>query len=116
MSGDQIGVTTTGFKTGTTLEDGGGWDQDAENVIFNSSGRQNLELANGKNYGGGSDLTTTGALDSGLDDLITGYGQFENDTTVDVDFLLMGSGKYGQDKTRAPVSYTHLTLPTTVFV
>ena len=26
---------------------------------------------------------------------------FENDTTVDVDFLLMGSGKYGKDKTRA---------------
>ncbi len=101
LSGTSIGITTTGFKTGTTLEDGGGWDQDAENVIFNSSGKQNLVLDGGKNYGGGSDLTTTGAMDSGLDDLISGYGLFENDTTVDVDFLLMGSGKYGKDKTRA---------------
>ena len=33
--------------------------------------------------------------------MIGGYGKFENDTTVDVDFLLMGSGKYGQDSTRA---------------
>ena len=95
------GIVTTGFSSGFTHATGGGWDQDAEGVIFNSSGKLNLELANGKNYGGGSDLTTTGALDSGLDDLIGGYGQFENDTTVDVDFLLMGSGKYGQDKTRA---------------
>ena len=104
LSGSPIGVTTTGFDgtgSGFVQETGGGWDQDAEGVIFNSSGKQNIALDNGKNYGGGSDLTTTGALDSGLDDLIGGYGQFENDTTVDVDFLLMGSGKYGQDKTRA---------------
>ena len=39
----------------------------------------------GKNYGGESDLTTTGALDSGLDDLITGYGKFENDTSSNAD-------------------------------
>ena len=104
LSGSPIGVTTTGFDgtgSGFVQETGGGWDQDAEGVIFNSSGKQNIALDNGRNYGGGSDLTTTGALDSGLDDLIGGYGQFENDTTVDVDFLLMGSGKYGQDKTRA---------------
>ena len=101
LSGNIIGVTTTGFSSGFTLESDGGWDQDAEGVIFNSSGKQNLLLAGGLNYGGKAGITSTGALDSGLDDLITGYGQFENDTTVDVDFLLMGSGKYGQDKTRA---------------
>ncbi len=101
LSGNPIGVTTTGYTSAFTLEGDGGWDQDAEGVIFNSSGKQNLSLANGKNYGGKTDLTTTGALDSGLDDLIGGYGLFENDTTVDVDFLLMGSGKYGKDSTRA---------------
>ena len=101
LSGNIIGVTTTGYTSGFTLEGDGGWDQDAEGVIFNSSGKQNLSLAGGLNYGGKTTLTTTGALDSGLDDLIGGYGQFENDTTVDVDFLLMGSGKYGQDSTRA---------------
>ena len=88
------------LTTATPFADGG-WDQDAEGIIFNSSGKQDLVLSGGLNYGGKTDLTTTGALDSGLDDLIGGYGEFENDTTVDVDFLLMGSGKYGQDRTRA---------------
>ena len=101
LSGNVIGLTTTGYTSAFTLESEGGWDQDAEGVIFNSSGKQNLSLAGGLNYGGKAGITSTGALDSGLDDLISGYGQFENDTTVDVDFLLMGSGKYGQDKTRA---------------
>ena len=101
LSGNPIDTIVTGYESDFALVTGSGWDQDAEGVIFNSSGPINLALANGKNYGGGTDLTTTGALDSGLDDLIGGYGQFENDTTVDVDFLLMGSGKYGKDKTRA---------------
>ena len=101
LSGNPIDTIVTGYESEYTLETGGGWDQDAEGVIFNSSGPKNLALANGKNYGGKTNLTTAGALDSGLDDLIGGYGQFENDTTVDVDFLLMGSGKYGKDKTRA---------------
>ena len=101
LSGSVIGLTTTGYTSGFTLEGDGGWDQDAEGIIFNSSGKQNLTLAGGLNYGGKTNLTTAGALDSGLDDLISGYGQFENDTTVDVDFLLMGSGKYGQNSTRA---------------
>jgi len=102
-TGAGIGTVATGFEpatTATTFGDGG-WDQDAEGIIFNSAGKKDLVLAGGLNYGGKTDLTTTGALDSGLDDLISGYGQFENDTTVDVDFLLMGSGKYGQDSTRA---------------
>ena len=104
-TGAVIGVTTTGYDgTSFTKFGDGGWDQPAENIIFNSSGTQNLELKGGKNYGGVSVLTgdnSTGALDSGLDDILTGYSKFENDTTVDVDFLLMGSGKYGKDKTRA---------------
>ena len=101
-SGAIIGVTTTGFTGNNYTEFGdGGWDQNAEGIIFNTSGSQNLTLSGGTNYGGKTDLKTTGALDSGLDDLIGGYSKFENDTTVDVDFLLMGSGKYGEDKTRA---------------
>ena len=101
-TGAIIGVTTTGF-TGTnyTQFGDGGWDQNTEGILFNASGKQDLTLGGGLNYQGKADLTTTGALDSGLDDLIGGYSKFENDTTVDVDFLLMGSGKYGEDKTRA---------------
>ena len=102
LSGSNIGLTTTGFTGANFTEFGdGGWDQDAEGIIFNASGKQDIQLQNGKNYGGKTTITEAGALDSGLDDLIGGYGKFENDTTVDVDFLLMGSGKYGQDSTRA---------------
>ena len=100
-SGNVIGVTTTGFSSGFTEFGDGGWDQNAEGVIFNGSGKQDLKLSGGLNYGGVGVITTTGALDSGVDDLISGYGKFENDTTVDVDFLLMGSGKYPEDRTRA---------------
>ena len=101
-TGAIIGVTTTGFTGSNYTEFGdGGWDQNTEGILFNASGKQDLTLTGGLNYGGKADLITAGALDSGLDDLIGGYGKFENDTTVDVDFLLMGSGKYGEDKTRA---------------
>ena len=102
LSGSNIGLTTTGF-TGANFTEAtnGGWDQDAEGIIFNASGKQDLVLTGGKNYGGKDNLTDAGSLDSGLDDLISGYGKFENDTTVNVDFLLMGSGKYGRDSTRA---------------
>ena len=101
-TGAIIGVTTTGFTGSNYTQFGdGGWDQNTEGILFNASGKQDLTLTGGLNYGGKADLITAGALDSGLDDLIGGYGKFENDTTVDVDFLLMGSGKYGEDKTRA---------------
>jgi len=101
LSGSIIGVTTTGF-TGdnfTKFSDGG-WDQDAEGIIFNSCGATNLTLAGGLNYGGISTITTAGALNSGLGDLISGYQTFENDTINNVDFLLMGGGHLGKDSTR----------------
>ena len=101
LSGNVIGVTTTGFNEGFTQFGDGGWDQNAEGIIFNASGKKDLKLSGGLNYGGVGVITSTGALDSGVDDLIGGYGKFENDTTVDVDFLLMGSGKYPEDRTRA---------------
>ena len=96
----KTGFAGVGFSTFTD----GGWNQKAEDAdgpnIFDAVGPLNLTLKNGKNYGGKAGIET-GALDSGLDDLISGYGLFENESEVDVDFLLMGSGKYGQDKTRA---------------
>jgi hypothetical protein len=101
--GDRVrtGFDGVGFSTFTD----GGWNQKAEDAdgpnIFDAVGPLNLTLSGGKNYDGGTDKSVAGALDSGLDDLISGYGLFENESEVDVDFLLMGSGKYGQDKTRA---------------
>jgi len=96
------GVTTTGF-TGTGFSEfaDGGWDQDAEGIIFDSCGVKNLLLDGGKNYGGKTNLTDIGALDSGIGDLKSGYQIFENDGVNNVDFLLMGGGNHGQDKTRS---------------
>ena len=95
------GIVTTGYTTGFTLEADGGWDQDAEGIIFDSIGTYNETIADGKNYAGVSTITETGALDCGLDDLVGGYTLFENDTNVDVDFLLMGSAKGGEYAARA---------------
>ena len=101
--GDRVrtGFDGVGFST---FQDGG-WNQKAEDAdgpnIFDAVGPLDLTLSGGKNYDGGTDKSATGSLDSGLDDLISGYALFENESEVDVDFLLMGSGKYGQDKTRA---------------
>jgi hypothetical protein len=100
LNGSIIGVTTTGFSADFTKFGDGGWDQDAEGIIFNSCGATNLTLAGGLNYGGISTITTAGALNSGLGDLITGYQTFENDTINNVDFLLMGGGHLGKDSTR----------------
>ena len=100
LNGATIGVTTTGYSSGFTLDGDGGWDQDADGVIFNSCGATNLTLSGGKNYGGKTNLTDDGALNSGLGDLMTGYQTFENDTINNVDFLLMGGGHLGKDSTR----------------
>ena len=98
---EPAGVVTTGFSSGFTLASDTGWDQNAEGIIFGSAGTVNGQLAGGRDYGGNTKITATGALNSGLDDLVSGYGLFENDTNVDVDFLLMGSAKEGESATRA---------------
>ena len=96
-----VGVVTTGFSNNFTLASDTGWDQDGEGIIFDTIGALNSVIAGGKNYGNSLDINTTGALNSGLDDIITGYGLFENDTAVDVDFLLQGSAQGGEEQTRA---------------
>ena len=99
--GSTIGITTTGYVTGFSTFTDGGWDQDAEGIVFNAAGSSDLVLQGGKIYGGISTITQSGALEPGLDDIISGYSLFENDSEVNVDFLIQGSGHRGQDKTRA---------------
>ena len=104
-SGSNQTLVKTGFGDDafTTFTEGA-WNRQADDNsgpnIFNTAGPLNLTLSGGKNYGGKTTIET-GALDSGLEDLISGYTLFENESEVDVDFLLMGSGKYGKEKTRA---------------
>ena len=88
------GITTSGFTGGTataigSLDTDSGWDQDASGVNFGLSGVVTSSLAGGTNYGDKTDYTTSGALTSGVDDLITGYGLFENKEEIEVDFILM---------------------------
>ena len=97
------GITTTGYSTSSTntLDSDSGWDQDANGVNFGASGVVTNSLAGGTNYGGQTDYTTTGALNSGVDDLITGYGLFENTEEVEVDFILMGAAHHPKEQSQA---------------
>ena len=97
------GITTTGYSSGFTgvTTTAGGWDQEAEGVIFAASGKQDFTFANGANYDGGSDITASEALKPALNQLVTGYGLLENKEQYDVDFILMGSGNYEKESAQA---------------
>ena len=99
--GEPSGIVTTGFSSNYNVAMDTGWDQDAEGIVFGSIGTLNEEMSKGKNYGGISTITSTGALDSGLSGLVDGYTLFENDTNIDVDFLIQGSSKGDKYSTRA---------------
>ena len=100
------GITTSGFTAGTAtavgnLDADSGWDQDASEVNFGLSGVVTASLAGGTNYGDKTDYTTSGALTSGVDDLITGYGLFENKEEIEVDFILMGAAHHPKEQSQA---------------
>ena len=98
------GIVTTGFASGGTgfdPESDVGWDQNAEGITFAATGNYNSGLSTGTNYGGKTGLTSTGSLSSGLDDIVTGYGLFENTEKYTVDFILMGSAGYGKEQAQA---------------
>ena len=100
-----VGVTTIAHSDNGAhtyeLDDDAGWDQKAENVNFGGSGVVNVVLAGGLNYGGKANTNTDGALNSGLDDIITGLTAFENTEEYEVDFILMGSANYPKEQAQA---------------
>ena len=100
-----VGVTTIAFSGNgvaqSELDGDSGWDQNADNVNFAGSGVVTLTLAGGTNYGGKTDLTTSGAMYSGLDDIQSGYTIFENTEEYEVDFILMGSANYSKEQAQA---------------
>lgn len=100
-----VGVVTTGFSGNGSaqfeLNSDTGWDQDSTNVIFAGAGSNTYSLSGGKNYGGKTDLTTSGSLFSGLDNIISGYTLFENTEETQVDFILMGSANYPKSQAQA---------------
>ena len=100
-----VGVVTTGFSGNGSaqfeLNTDTGWDQDAAGVIFAGTGSNTYTMAGGTNYGGKTDLTTSGALNSGLDDIVSGLTLFENTEEYEVDFILMGSANYEKEDAQA---------------
>jgi hypothetical protein len=95
------GITTTGYSSSFTLETDTGWDQDASGVTFGASGSNTYTLGGGRNYNGGTDITTSGSLTSTLSKLSAGYDLFANTENYDIDFLLMGSANYAKETAQA---------------
>ncbi|AGH31657.1 tail sheath protein [Synechococcus phage S-SKS1] len=98
------GIVTTGFVSGGTgfdPETDVSWDQNAEGITFAATGNSNNTLGGGWNYDGAGNIENDGALSSGLDGLVTGYGLFENTEKYNVDFILMGSAGYGKEEAQA---------------
>ena len=100
-----VGIVTTGFvgtaATSFTPASDIGWDQNAQNIIFAGAGAPTYTLAGGTNYGGSSNLTSSGSLFPGLDDIISGYSLFENDEKFKINFVLMGSANYAKEDAQA---------------
>ena len=96
-------AVATGFTTSTTYtpELDNSWDQNAEGITFAAKGNFNKEFSAGTDYNGKTGIGQTGALESGLDGLVTGYGLFENTEQYDVDFILMGSAGYRKEEAQA---------------
>jgi hypothetical protein len=96
-----VGVVTIGFGSDFNLASDTDWDQDAENITFGGIGNSNNKLSKGKNYGGKSNLTDSGALNAGLSGLSSGYDLFENVDNYEVDFILMGSAAYSKEEAQS---------------
>ena len=95
------GTVASGFSSGFTLETNTSWDQNASGVTFATNGSSTLTMSGGKNYNGGTDLSSSGALSSSLAKIAAGYDLFENTDNYDIDFLLMGSANYDKQTAQA---------------
>jgi hypothetical protein len=99
--GAPAGIVTTGFSSGFTPSTDVGWDQPADGINFAATGSSTNALDGGKNYDGGTNIATSGALTSSLTKLSAGYDLFESTENFQVDFLLMGSAGYAKETAQA---------------
>ena len=105
--GAPAGIVTTGFlSTGSGFDHSTdmGWDQATNGITFGAIGNSTLSLAGGLNYDGTADLTASGALQTTIGDLSTGYDLFANEEEYEVDFILMGSAGYSRVDSQALAS------------
>ena len=98
------GIVTTGYSSsggGYDLATGTSWDQNANGVIFSTTGNNVLTLDGGLNYDGGSTIGANGSLTSSLTNIVSGYELFENTEEYEVDYILMGSASYPKESAQA---------------
>ena len=81
-------VVASGWSTGYTgvTTAAGLWEQDAQDVTFNTIGNYTYVLAGGKDYADGSNR-----MKAGIADIVSSYRLFNNDD-IPVDYLIMGPG------------------------
>ena len=91
---EDTGATTSINLNGWEVDTDSNWDRNAEQAVFSGIGVSVGVLAAGKNYGGISAITSTGALAASVGDISAGLEPFKNTEEYDVDFVLMGSGAY----------------------
>ncbi len=104
--GAQGTLTTTAYETSetNTLDTDSGWDQDSKSVNFGASGANTYTLNGGFDYHLSNRLDTddtTGALYADPAGIISGLDLFTNKELYEVDFILMGSGNFSKEQTRA---------------
>jgi len=98
--GEPTGTVETGFKNNFVKATDTSWNQNAQGAIFNGVGIATYSLSGGKNYDGGTDITTQGSLTASLANITNGYALYENKDEYEVDFLLMGSAAYGKESSQ----------------
>ena len=98
-----VGLTTAAFSTSAsnTLDANSVWDVDSKNTNFGVTGAATYELNGGLDYGGGTDISTPGSLNSGVDDIVSGLNLFTNKELYEVDFVLQGSANFSKEQTQA---------------
>ena len=102
FGGSQPSMTvSTGFKSGFTALTDTAWDQNADGIVFAATGNYNNVMSGGKNYGGKTGITSTGALTASVASLSTGYDLFSNPDNFAADFILMGSANYPKEDAQA---------------
>jgi hypothetical protein len=100
-----VGIVTTGFDPSNSanyaLTSTGGWDQNASNIVFSTTGANSYTLSGGTNYDGLSNLNNVGSLNPTLANINTGYLLFQNTELYKINFLLMGSSNYPKETAQA---------------
>jgi hypothetical protein len=100
---NNVSPVVTGFTTysGVASESftkvsiaNGGWNKNAQSVVFNAIGNKTFSLADGSDY-------TGNGYKASLGELSTAYDLFNNSDEVEVDYLICGPGLESKEDSQA---------------